>query len=1203
MNQIPSETLIKIQGLLPLLENEEYYVKTSDFKEVFTAIADVIKTIRLENQSTSDDSVSKIQDILDQFTSKHSELKSDVDSKANDLLNIKTEFNEALTILRQELDTYKTSITNGKDGEDGKDADIDEVISKVMTLIKIPDPIVLDNGDAIVAKINDLPTDDPDCQIDWIHIKNVPDFKKAQYNPVAASRFLSQLVDVDLTTASKNAQGQYIIGSGTGGATLKTNGTTNGSQSILNLKNGTNVTITDDGVGGITINSASGSAPSIGGTITGGTKGSVLFVNPAGKIAQDNPNFYVNDSGAPGGANTNIAVSINTMGDFSGDNALNIYGQMTAFLFNSQITNTITGYSTDGAIPGLLVSSLRGNLATGSPLQAGDTVGGITYQITGGTTGALNFTTGAGIYGFASGSTTTDLGGTLGFFTKADGGALAQTMTLNSTGLSLGTIVPTNSITLGSTSTGMAFYNTSDQVTNYEKVTETWNSNVFQIGAFINGTGTTRSIRIGNSTNVGATVVTRYLSINVATSGGAFFDFIGANTGVQMSNINLANVTFASSTSAIQNGATIAPTVSQSSTASFRGLWITPFMNTVGSGFQYLIDAGTNSAANGGGTHTSKFTVDTTGAVVGFTFNAVPLTAVGSSTSFLNASGTYTTPVGTTSIGMAVGSGTAGSVLFIDGSGNLGQNNANFFWDNTNNRLGLLTSAPTDTFTLGTGSTQTFYSTADQITNYERIRFQYQGASNIFSIGSYGGGTGTVRSLTIGVANANGTSTLAGGSRQIIINQNSTGNIGIFDFTSAATGNGSFMSFETTFTGTTVQNAMSLQPTITQTSGGGYRMLFISPFENTTGSGTRYLIDAGTNSAANGGGTHTSLFNVTSGGNAFISQRLGIGSSTTTPTAFLMIGGTFSTSLQYGTLGFGIQVGASTYTSTFATSTVTLTGVNTFGIPTLAASNATTLTSAATVYIDGAPAAGTNVTIGSGYALYVNTGISAFNGGLNTGTGFSSNFYAIGSNGSANGITSTQLLFGGASTIALRSYHGGTGSTVVTANSSYANTIIAASPVTTSAGAGVHALLANMVVRELGTVTASVGTVTNTASLYIAGASSATVSGANYALWVNAGTSLFGGDVKLGTVGNGIYVKEGTNATMGVATLVGGTVTVSTTKVTTSSRIFLSVESLGTVTAPVAVAVTARTGGTSFVITSANVVDTSVVSWVIIEPS
>lgn len=93
------------------------------------------------------------------------------------------------------------------------------------------------------------------------------------------------------------------------------------------------------------------------------------------------------------------------------------------------------------------------------------------------------------------------------------------------------------------------------------------------------------------------------------------------------------------------------------------------------------------------------------------------------------------------------------------------------------------------------------------------------------------------------------------------------------------------------------------------------------------------------------------------------------------------------------------------------------------------------------------------------------------------------------------------------------------------------------------------------------------------------------------------------GNAKLTTAGNGLYVKEGSNATMGVATLTLGTVTVSTTKVTASSRIFLSSEALGTISSPVAVAVTARSAGVSFTITSANLTDTSSIAWIIVEPA
>jgi hypothetical protein len=80
-------------------------------------------------------------------------------------------------------------------------------------------------------------------------------------------------------------------GGGSGGSLfLETNGTPNGSQALLNLIAGSNITLTDDGIGDITISSTSGS-PSIGGTITGGTTNSILFVNPSATLAQDTTNF------------------------------------------------------------------------------------------------------------------------------------------------------------------------------------------------------------------------------------------------------------------------------------------------------------------------------------------------------------------------------------------------------------------------------------------------------------------------------------------------------------------------------------------------------------------------------------------------------------------------------------------------------------------------------------------------------------------------------------------------------------------------------------------------------------------------------------------------------------------------------------------------------------------------------------------------
>ena len=88
----------------------------------------------------------------------------------------------------------------------------------------------------------------------------------------------------------------------------------------------------------------------------------------------------------------------------------------------------------------------------------------------------------------------------------------------------------------------------------------------------------------------------------------------------------------------------------------------------------------------------------------------------------------------------------------------------------------------------------------------------------------------------------------------------------------------------------------------------------------------------------------------------------------------------------------------------------------------------------------------------------------------------------------------------------------------------------------------------------------------------------------------------------VGRAGDGLRVKEGSNAKQGTATLAAGTVVVSNTSVTASSRIFLTIQSLGTVASPKAIAVTARSAGTSFTITSADATDTSVVAYEIFEP-
>jgi len=88
------------------------------------------------------------------------------------------------------------------------------------------------------------------------------------------------------------------------------------------------------------------------------------------------------------------------------------------------------------------------------------------------------------------------------------------------------------------------------------------------------------------------------------------------------------------------------------------------------------------------------------------------------------------------------------------------------------------------------------------------------------------------------------------------------------------------------------------------------------------------------------------------------------------------------------------------------------------------------------------------------------------------------------------------------------------------------------------------------------------------------------------------------GNLLLGTAGNKIKITTGTNASVGTATLVAGTVTVSTTAALTASLIYVTVKTPGGTQG--FLSVPTITNATSFVINSTSATETSTVNWWII---
>ena len=141
----------------------------------------------------------------------------------------------------------------------------------------------------------------------------------------------------------------------------------------------------------------------------------------------------------------------------------------------------------------------------------------------------------------------------------------------------------THSLTIGSTATGIALYNTSDQTTNYERALISWSSNTFRIQGGSAGTGTARSLAFG-TTN-------RASLITLADAGGTS-GYVQVATGGSASGAVAMVVSGTwTATNGVNSALSIAPTINQSSTAGYTALLINPTETATGSGAKNLIDA------------------------------------------------------------------------------------------------------------------------------------------------------------------------------------------------------------------------------------------------------------------------------------------------------------------------------------------------------------------------------------------------------------------------------------------------------------------------------------------------------------------------------------------------------------------------------------------------------------------------------------
>lgn len=257
---------------------------------------------------------------------------------------------------------------DGEPGLPGKDADEAKIL-KVLTSrlptvdeiaanVHIPKPSEVDVDSIVKRVITELPKQKIPISLEDI-VKEIKTKKLLEMRDIRGAR-------LDMSDMRWHGGGLTTIASS--GTTVTTNATS------LNFT-GSGVSSVTDSNGIVTVSiSGGGGSVSIGGTVTGGTNGSVLFINPAGVLAQDNTNFYWDNTNKQLQIGASSGFDFNTQIELSLSNNINNYSG--TYLQNKSAgniasTDVIVGADNDGV-------ALTGHFGNFGIASSGNT-GGTTF--------------------------------------------------------------------------------------------------------------------------------------------------------------------------------------------------------------------------------------------------------------------------------------------------------------------------------------------------------------------------------------------------------------------------------------------------------------------------------------------------------------------------------------------------------------------------------------------------------------------------------------------------------------------------------------------------------------------------------------------------------------------------------------------------------------------------------------------------------
>jgi len=453
-------------------------------------------------------------------------------------------------------------------------------------------------------------------------------------------------------TAPQQAQARANIGAGTGSGDLISSGTITvgnaGKVAVItaNLTLGAGVAYAETTTASTLVQrDASGSVYAIGSiqpntavvhdstivtssagrlTMVAGDSNGMIEVGPSyASIATANTVVLRDVSGGIAAVNADFSGDLTVSGDinFTATTTANFGGAISAVGNVSGATISGTSGSFGTLTVGASLVTIGSTFTTVGTFDTGGTfTTGGSVDISGDFTIGGNFTTDAAFTMTGGFAFTGTLAGvtTVTFPTTGTLATLAGTETLTNKTLTAPQL--TAPAVPSSDTTGYTIFNTSDQVTNYERGRIYWTGNTLYIGTEKGGTGITRDIRIIAGAN-------QYYEIKTLGSTTGGFRSVSFSTGTA----NAINALWSGWGSSASTGTAVglswAGTYNQTSTAAGTDLLINRTETAVGSGAQNLFDFQVGGSSRGRLTNKGVFLP--TGAVVlpAYTVATLPATA------------------------------------------------------------------------------------------------------------------------------------------------------------------------------------------------------------------------------------------------------------------------------------------------------------------------------------------------------------------------------------------------------------------------------------------------------------------------------------------------------------------------------------------------------------------------------------------------